>query len=215
MIFKKSKKDVKPGVDSKDSPKQPSRLRDSLSLVGVILLALVFALTITTFVFRSYAVDGPSMEPTLQNNDKLIIWKVPRTWAMITGHQYVPARGDIIVFNENNLSQCDQTGTKQLIKRVIGLPGEKVVINGGVVTVYNSKHPHGFQPDNTLPYNKTHFIPYTNHDETIQLNSHQLFVMGDNRGVSCDSRSFGPINTSQIVGQLVLRILPIGNTNTF
>ena len=186
-----------------------------MSFLGILILAVIFAFAITNYVFRSYAVDGPSMEPTLQNQDKLIIWKVPRTWSMITGHQYVPKRGDIIVFNESNLSECDQTGTKQLIKRVIGLPGDKVVISNGVVTIYDRAHPNGFQPDNTLPYNKTHFIPYTNRSETVQLNNHQLFVMGDNRQVSCDSRSFGPINTSQVVGQLVIRILPISNTKLF
>ncbi len=210
MTFKRHKQ-----VSSFDSPKAPSRWRDALSFVGIILMALVFALAITSFVFRSYAVDGPSMEPTLQNQDKLIIWKVPRTWSMITGHQYVPKRGDVIVFNENNLSQCDQTGTRQLIKRVIGLPGDKVVIENGVVTIYDHAHPNGLQPDNTLAYNKTRFIPYTNRSETVQLNSHQLFVMGDNRQVSCDSRIFGPINTSQVVGQLVIRILPISKTKLF
>ncbi len=212
MIFKSRKNKIE--GQALQSPKN-SRWHDVLSLAGVILLALVFALLITTYVFRSYAVDGPSMEPTLQNQDKLIIWKVPRTWAMITGHQYVPKRGDIIVFNESNLTECEQTGTKQLIKRVIGLPGDKVVIKNGVVTIFDAKHPHGFQPDAVLAYNKTHFIPYTNHNETVQLNSHQLFVMGDNRAVSCDSRIFGPINTSQIVGQLVLRILPINDTKLF
>lgn len=198
-----------------DAVKPPSRWRDGLTFAGIIILALVFAFGITSFVFRSYAVDGPSMEPTLQNQDKLIIWKVPRTWSMITGHQYVPKRGDVIVFNEDNLIDCDQTGTKQLIKRVIGLPGDKVVVNNGVVTVYNFAHPSGFQPDQTLAYNNSHFIPYTNRNDTVQLNGHQLFVMGDNRQVSCDSRSFGPINTSQVVGQLVVRILPISNTKLF
>ncbi len=213
MIFKSRKN--KPEGQSLGDFKKNSRLRDGLSLFGIILLALAFALLITTYVFRSYAVDGPSMEPTLQNQDKLIIWKVPRTWSMITGHQYVPKRGDIIVFNESNLTECQQTGTRQLIKRVIGLPGDKVVIQNGKVTIFDAKHPQGFQPDAVMAYNKTHIISYTNHDETIRLNSHQLFVMGDNRAVSCDSRIFGPINTSQVVGQLVLRILPINDTKLF
>ena len=210
MIFKRNKQ-----ATSLKVPRAPSRWREAMTFVGIILMAFAFALAITSFVFRSYAVDGPSMEPTLQNQDKLIIWKVPRTWSMITGHQFVPKRGDVIVFNESNLVDCEQIGTRQLIKRVIGLPGDKVVVNNGVVTIYNYAHPSGFQPDNTLAYNKSHFIPYTNRSETVQLNAHQLFVMGDNRQVSCDSRSFGPINASQIVGQLVVRILPISNTKLF
>ncbi len=155
------------------------------------------------------------MEPTLQNNDKLIIWKVPRTWARITGHQYVPKRGNIIVFNESNLSSCGQSTAKQLIKRVIGLPNDKVVIKNGVVTIYDKKHPNGLQPDKQLGYNKGNFIQPSTPNETVQLNSHQLFVMGDNRPVSCDSRRFGPINTSQVIGQLVLRILPLSQAKVF
>lgn len=197
------------------SDQQRSLPREILSFVGIIGLALLFAFLITSFVFRSYEVDGPSMEPTLQNGDKLIVWKVPRTWADITGHQYVPKRGDVIVFNESNLSACGQTSSKQLIKRVIGLPGNKVVIKSGVVSIYDKRHPHGFQPDNELPYNKTHFIQPSTPNETVQLNSHQLFVMGDNRPVSCDSRRFGPINTSQVIGQLVMRILPLSKAKIF
>ena len=192
-----------------------SGLRELLSFVGIILLALCFAFLITSFIFRSYAVDGPSMEPTLQNNDKLIIWKVPRTWARITGNQWVPKRGDIIVFNENNLSSCGQTSSKQLIKRVVGLPNDKVVINNGVVTIFDKNHPNGFKPDKQLAYNKSNFMQPTTPNEIIQLNSHQLFVLGDNRPVSCDSRRFGPINTSQVVGQLVLRILPLSQAKEF
>ncbi len=192
-----------------------SRLKEVLSFAAVIGLALLFAFLITSFVFRSYAVDGPSMEPTLQNNDKLIIWKVPRTWARITGNQWVPKRGDIVVFNESNLSVCGQTGTKQLIKRVIGLPNNKIVIKNGTVTVYDKNHPKGFRPDQTLGFNKSHFLQPTTPNETIQLNSHQLFVMGDNRPISCDSRRFGPINTNQLIGQLVLRILPLSKAKLF
>ena len=155
------------------------------------------------------------MEPTLQNNDKLIIWKVPKTWADITGHQWVPKRGSIIVFDQPNLSVCGQDTSRQLIKRVIGLPGDRVVISNGVVTIFDSKYPSGFQPDASLAYNKTHFIPTTTPDMSLKLGAHQLFVMGDNRPVSCDSRSFGPINTSQIIGQLLLRILPLSQAKTY
>lgn len=192
-----------------------SGMRELLSFAGIILLALAFAFLIITYVFRSYAVDGPSMESTLQNNDKLIIWKVPRTWARITGNQYIPPRGDIIVFEESNLSGCGQDSSRQLIKRVIGLPGDKVVIKNGVVTIYDKQYPAGFKPDKQLPYAKTINIPTTTPNETIQLNSHQLFVMGDNRTVSCDSRVFGPIDTNQVIGQLVLRILPLSKAEVF
>lgn len=189
---------------------QPSWLREVLSTIGILLLAFGVAALLITYVFRSYQVDGPSMESTLHNNDKLIIWKVPRTWARITGHDYIPKRGDVIVFTESGLSAFGQSDTKQLIKRVIGLPGDHVVVANGTVTIYNKQHPHGFQPDNTLPYDSDHHIPPTTtaRYNNVTLGPDQLFVCGDNRPDSLDSRSFGPINASQIVGQLVLRVYP-------
>ena len=220
---KKSNADKKPESEeivnsSKEGPLVSGKkrnLREFLSFVGIILLALVFAFFIITYVFRSFAVDGISMVPTLQNNDKLIIWKLPRTWASITGHQWVPKRGSIVVFTESNLSKCNQATTKDLIKRVIGLPGDKVVLKNGVVTIYDKHYPNGFKPDQQLPYNKNHFLQPTTPNETITLNNHQLFVLGDNRPVSCDSRYFGPINTNQLIGQLVLRILPLSKAQIF
>jgi signal peptidase I len=194
--------------------------RDLLSTLGILVTALVVALLMITFVFRSYQVDGPSMENTLQNNDKLIIWKVPRTWADITHHQYVPKRGDIIIFTESGLSQFGQTDTKQLIKRVIGLPGDRVVVSNGVYTIYNKQHPNGFDPDKTLPYfdyGKNVPITTGSIDLTrgITLGPNQLFVSGDNRPDSLDSRAFGPINTNQVIGQLIIRVFPINTAKLF
>ena len=76
--------------------KKKSVLHEIFSTLGILVTALIVALLIITFVFRSYQVDGPSMETALQNGDKLIIWKVPRTWANITKHHYIPNRGDEI-----------------------------------------------------------------------------------------------------------------------
>ncbi len=197
-----------------DNQSQPSGWHELFSTIGILLTALAVALLIIAFVFRSYQVDGPSMENTLQNADKLIIWKVPRTWADITGHAYIPNRGDIIVFNESGLSQFDDTqDSKQLIKRVIGLPGDHLVLSNGVYTIYNKAHPHGFEPDKTLPYGKN--IPNTSGNVNITLGKDQLFVSGDNRPDSLDSRAFGPINASQIVGKLVLRVFPVNQAKAF
>jgi len=198
-----------------NNKERKSNSREILSFIGIVVVALVLAFLITTLVFRTYSVDGPSMEPTLQNGNKIIVWELPRTWASITGHQWVPKRGDIVIFNESNLAKCGQDTTRQLVKRVIGLPGNKVVIKSGHVYVYSKNHPNGFRPDQTLGYDKGDFIQPTTPNETIQLNNHQLFVLGDNRPVSCDSRIFGPINTNQLVGQLVARILPLSEAKLF
>ncbi len=196
-----------------DPNNRHSGFREFISTIFILITALGVALFIIAFVFRSYQVDGPSMESTLQNGDKLIIWKVPRTWSRITGHAYIPNRGDIMVFNESGLSAFGQQDSKQLIKRVIGVPGDRVVVDNNVVTIYNTAHPKGFEPDKTLPYGKN--IPATTGNINIKLGSQQLFMEGDNRPDSLDSRSFGPINSNQIIGKLVLRVFPVGKIQVF
>lgn len=208
--------DVSPQpISGSGSPRRKgnSALRELFSTLGILLTALIVAVLMISFVFRSYQVDGPSMQNTLMNADKLIIWKVPRTLARITGHPYIPDRGDIIVFTESGLSQFGQTDTKQLIKRVIGLPGDRVVVSNGVYTIYNKSNPKGFDPDKTLPYGKN--IPVTSGDIDVTLGPDQIFVSGDNRPDSLDSRAFGPINVNQIVGKLVLRVFPINKAEVF
>lgn len=196
-----------------DGSGKQSGWHELLSTVGILVVALFVALFIIAFVFRSYQVDGPSMRNTLQNNDKLIIWKIPRTWARITGHPYIPARGDIVVFTETGLSAFNQPDTKQLIKRVIGVPGDHVVIHNGHYVIYNKNHPQGFDPDQTLPYGKD--IPVTTGAGSWDVGKGQLFVSGDNRPDSLDSRDFGPINANQIIGKLVLRVFPLGQAKAF
>jgi len=198
------------------SEPQTHRVRSTLSTVGILLLAPVIAILLTAYVFQSYQVDGPSMQNTLHNNDRLIVWKLPRTWARITGHQYVPKRGDIVILSESGLSNYGDTqDTKQLVKRVIGLPGDHIVIKDNVITVYNKEHPSGFQPDNSLPYGKNGAIPPTNNNLDVTLSNTQLFVCGDNRSNSLDSRIFGPIETNQVIGKLVARIFPVSQAERF
>lgn len=197
------------------NPKKRGVLRELFSIVSILAAAFTIALLLIAFVYQPYAVDGPSMQDTLHDNDRLIVWKVPRTWARITHHQYVPKRGDVVVFQQSGLAEFSQDNTRQLIKRVIGLPGDRVVVADGVVTIYNSEHPEGYQPDKALPYGEGGTIPYTSGDIDLTLNEDELFVCGDNRPDSLDSRSFGPINTDQVVGKLLIRILPLSDIKRF
>lgn len=201
---------AKTASENHPAPQSSRNWRGVFSTIGLFLSAFIIAVLLNTFVIQSYQVDGESMEPTLQNNDRLIVDKVPRTIARIDGHQYVPNRGDIIIFNEDGLPGF--TGTKQLIKRVIGLPGDHVVVKDGKVTIYNSKHPNGFDPDISGGYTTNQ---PTSQDFDGVLASNQLFVCGDNRPNSEDSRFFGPINTNQIVAKLMFRILPLNKAKAF
>src|SRR4029079_14046831 len=135
-----------PSIPAKRESTRKEGLRSALSTIGVLLVAPLIALFLTAFIFQSYQVDGQSMETTLDNNDRLVVWKLPRSWSRLTGHAYIPKRGDVIVFNEPALAQFGQDPGKQLIKRVIGLPGERVVVKDNVLTVYNKANPDGFRP---------------------------------------------------------------------
>lgn len=204
-----------PLVDPPAAPESQPRkegLRSALSTIAVLLIAPLIAVVLIAFVFQSYEVSGPSMQTTLNNSDRLIVWKLPRSWARLTGHPYVPHRGDIVVFVGRNPLDNE----KQLVKRVIGLPGEKVAIKNGKLVVYNKEHPKGFQPDATLAYGKNidTTLPETTESEWT-IGPAEVFVLGDNRANSLDSRTFGPISTDDIVGKLVMRILPLNQAERF
>jgi signal peptidase I len=197
-------------------PKQSKResMRSVLSTISILLIAPLIAVLLTAFVFQSYQVDGPSMETTLHNNDRLIVWKVAKTWSRLTGHPYVPGRGDVVVFTEPSLAQYGQEPGKQLIKRVVALPGERVVVKNNTLTVYNDEHPEGFSPDDELPYGQD-INKDTNIDGEWNVGTNEIFVAGDNRYNSLDSRIFGPINSGNIVGKLAIRVLPINQMKRF
>ncbi|GAC1387252.1 MAG: signal peptidase I [Candidatus Saccharimonadales bacterium] len=199
--------------NSLKSPENHSAWRSILSTIALFILAFVFAGLLMAFAFQSYEVDGSSMETTLHNHDRLVVLKVPRTISRLSGHSYVPNRGDVIVFVKHNLIEYGQVGDKQLIKRVIGLPGDRVVVGSGKVTIYNTDHPNGFNPDATLPYGKA--IPDTSGELDITVKPGEVFVCGDNRSNSLDSRSFGPIQSNDIVGKLIVRIFPLNETKKF
>jgi len=177
-------------------------VKEILSTVGVLLLAPIAAIIFTAFVFQFYRVDGPSMEQTLQNNDRLIVYKLPKSLANLTNGIYLPDRGDIIVFN----SSQDGADKRQLIKRVVGLPGDQVVVKDNKLTIYNSQHPDGYDPDEGTEHQPSTIPTAGNIDIVVPKN--QVFVLGDNRPNSLDSRVFGPIRSEDIVGKLALRVFP-------
>jgi len=188
-------------------------VKNVISTIAILVIAPLIALCLTAFVFQSYEVDGPSMETTLQNHDRLIVIKMPRTWAKITGHAYIPHRTDIIIFTKSDMYSYADEGKKQLIKRVIGLPGERVVVKDSVITIYNKEHPDGFQPDKTLSYGNV--ITNTSGEVDLTLENNEVFVCGDNRNNSLDSRAFGAIDVKDIVGKLSLRLIPFNKAKSF
>ena len=171
-------------------------------------LTLLTVLTIHVFIARPYRVDGVSMQPTLYTDDHLIIWKAGHIGAWLTGSQYVPKRGEIIVLKS-------PVNNDILIKRVVGLPNEQVVIRDNQIIIINAANPAGFEPDlNTSP---GVIQPHENEAYPI-LADDEIFVIGDNRwpGQSNDSRYFKQmVKLDNIIGDVVVRVLPLNRINRF
>ncbi len=197
----------------KKASKHNDGFKNIVATIAVLIAAPLVALLITSFLFQSYEVFGPSMQTTLHNGDRLIVVKAPRTWAKIEHKTFMPMRGQIVIFTKADLLLDNSEGSKQLIKRVIALPGERVVVKESILTVYNDAHPEGFQPDKQGAYGNV--IVHTGIDGEWTVGKGQIFVCGDNRDNSLDSRTFGPIDTKDIVGTAAFRFLPIKQTRTF
>ena len=116
--------------------------------------------------------------------------------------------------SKKGLYDFNQGKEKQLIKRIIGLPGDRVVVKEGKITIYNSENPEGFDPDKTLSYGD-HITEATEGNVDITVGAGEFFAVGDNRSDSLDSRYFGTVDASDIVGTLSLRILPLSEAEKF
>lgn len=205
-----------PPVPTEPTTEEIPKREGVWSIVGTILLivaAPLIAVLLTLFVFQSYEVDGPSMQQTLQHQDRLIVNKIPKTMARITNSHYIPGRGDIIIFERKDLATGDfaHEGSKQLIKRVIGLPGDRVVVTNNQITIYTKDRPEGYNPDEGTDYAES--ISITSGNVDLVVPEGEVFVAGDNRTNSLDSRFFGTVPSDEIIGKLVLRLWP--NTKTF
>ena len=178
-------------------------------LPGLILMAFVLALLIKTLLVQAFFIPSGSMEPTLMPGDRVIVVKVPYYF-------HDPQRGDVIVFEDPDPSKQPDRGlvggvfhwlvqglgaappdNEDFIKRVIGLPGETVWAKGGDVYV------DGVKLDEPYLTQKTDDFPKT------KVPDGTLFVMGDNRGNSLDSRfGLGYVPLDQVIGKADLVIWP-------
>jgi signal peptidase I len=166
-----------PVPDAAPEEKPKSKLRAIVfETLQTVALALFFYLIISLATAR-VVVEGPSMRPTLLSGEWIVVNR-------LTYKLFSPRRGDVVVFLPPTNAQTDD-----LIKRVIGLPGETLEIQDGSVWI-----------DGQL-LEETYIAGATSPDNRWQLGADEIFVMGDNRGLSLDSRSFGPVSMTDVVGK--------------
>ncbi len=197
-----SKDDTQPPVASSTSPNviPPPPIPDSRessggrgSLIGYTIFALGLALFIRFFIAAPYVVSGSSMEPNFHNWDYLITDRVSYRISE-------PQRGDVVVFH------LPQEYSRTLIKRIIGLPGDTVTVDPQGVRIVNAEHPNGFYLDEPYLAPENRGGPQ---NVTLKLDSTTYAVLGDNRRVSSDSRSWGELPRDNIVGRVLLRLFPL------
>ena len=193
-------------------------VKDLLSLALFIGCVIIGTVTLNAFVFRSYNVVGSSMENTLNGDDRVIVNRLPVTWDHFWGREYVPSRGEVIVFangaSDGPLTCEAPAGVRDLyvIMRVVAFPGERVTVKDGVMTVYTEENPDGYQPDFEWRQSAVDGPKeYTSGEVDVVVPEGELFVAGDNRegAHSYDSRNgLGTVPYCRVIGPAVLRIFP-------
>ena len=211
-------------------------LKDLLSLASFIIAIILGTLFLNTFIYRSYNVVGGSMENTLHQDDRVIVNRAAVSWSHFMGQEYIPERGQIIVFlNEDpaKVKEYQDQGIEHpttctvpsgisdqyIIKRVIAFPGERVAVKDGTMTIYNDEHPDGFVYDETWRTSETDGPKsYTSGEVNLTVPEGELFVSGDNRegSNSWDSRNgLGTISYCRVIGPVVLRLFPLDKIRIF
>lgn len=188
-------------------------LRDIIGLVIFVVAVVIGTIFINNYLFRSFSVDGPSMETTMYTGDRLIVNRIPVTTSQIKNQEYVPERGQVIVFKNPRIGLG--SGEEYIVKRVIGLPGERVVVKDGKITVYNEENPNGFNPDDAYAKDITTSTS-GEVDQTVAEGT--LFVVGDHRegNFSYDSRNgLGLIPFYDVIGPVGFRIFPLNKIRGF
>ena len=168
-------------------------------LIKILIIALVIIVPFRMFVAEPFVVSGSSMVPNFHNQDYLIIDR-------LSPQSSHPKRGDVVVL------KFPKDTSQFFIKRIIGLPGEKVEFLQGHVVIINAEHPGGWVLNE--PYIGSQTETYGNASPTT-LGQGEYFVLGDNRTASSDSRVWGILPEADIVGRVWLRVFPLNQFQSF
>ena len=183
-------------VEGAEGPagKSTSKARGAIEWVLVIVGALGAALLIKTFLFQAFFIPSASMEPTLHIGDRVLVNKLSYKFGDVE-------RGDLVVFKRPDIAAESQAVVRDLIKRVIGLPGETIEARDGAIYINGQRLDEDYLPAGTISENlPSQVVP-----------AGKIWVMGDNRTNSRDSRVLGPIDIDTVHGRAFVRIWPLGD----
>ncbi|HXJ27512.1 MAG TPA: signal peptidase I [Streptosporangiaceae bacterium] len=188
-----------PAQPDDQAEKKPARKRRPARVltewVAIVAVALVLALAARQWVFQTFSIPSESMVPTLDIGDRIVVQKIFWSWHDIK-------QGDIVVFSRPpHDTQCTGPESEDLVKRVIALPGQKIYSAFGKVFVDGRPLNESYLPK---PDPLGRPIPGASAQHPYRVPAGDFYVMGDNRAVSCDSRYWGPVQGSTIVGKVVL-----------
>jgi signal peptidase I len=190
-----------PDYEEVEAPKPKSKARSIAEWGAVIVGAVVIALLVKTFLFQAFYIPSGSMEPTLEVNDRVLVNKLSYDLHDVN-------RGDIVVFKRPPEEAGD---ISDLIKRVVGLPGETITFADGAVYIEGREVSEPYLKEPLSTDSLVESIPNCEGSTAsgCTIPEGRVFVMGDNRRDSRDSRFFGPIQESSIVGRAFIRIWPL------
>jgi len=184
-------------------------------IIKITALAFIIIVPIRVFLFQPFFVQGASMEPNFEDGQYLIINELGfkqtnvrlNSLNLFTVKPFREIKRQTVVVFRYPLDP-----SKYFIKRIIGLPGEKIQIKDSIVTIFNQENPEGFVLDEKAYLSSK---VKTAGDSIITLKEDEFFVMGDNRMFSSDSRSWGPVNQKDIMGEVLLRAWPPNELSFF
>jgi signal peptidase I len=179
---------------SQKSPEKQSVGAFVWDLFKILIIALLIIVPFRAFIAEPFVVSGSSMLPNYHNRDYLIIDR-------FSYRRGSPERGDVVVL------KFPKDPSQYYIKRIIGLPGERVSFEQGGVVIFNQANPNGLKL--TESYLKSSSETFGKNQEAV-LGEGQYFVLGDNRTASSDSRVWGILPKEDIVGKVWLRVFPLG-----
>jgi signal peptidase I len=180
--------------------------RSVVEWVVVVAAAVLVALVIKTFIMQAFFIPSASMEPTLEINDRVLVNKLSYRFHEVN-------RGDVVVFERSNDESVEQIS--DIIKRVVATPGEKVFFEGGKVFVNGEPLAEPYLPPGTETAPAPREMAFNDgqqcsREEPCGVPDGTVWLMGDNRKNSQDSRYIGPVSTEDIVGRAFVTIWPPG-----